>query len=125
MMSKRPSMLNLSDFPVGQPVKPVNIAAVEEAAGRQGFSARDQAVRADGAGEGTPEASVDVQAPSQPPRGRREKRTYRTGRTESWSVKASPETLDTLYRVIEQNGWSVAEGFERAVAAFDAAHGKG
>lgn len=130
-MNKRPSLLNLdvNEFPAGQPVKEINLAAVEEAARRQGFSPRDGVAPVAGEGQGGAEAPAAAPrapvGPSEPPRTRRERRVYRTGRTETWSVKASPEVLDTLYRVVDANGWTVVEAFERAVAALDAAHGQG
>jgi len=53
-------------------------------------------------------------APVPPPR---QPRTYRTGRNVPFATKVSPETIDTLYAIADQQGWRVNETLERAVAA--------
>ena len=49
--------------------------------------------------------------------GRRKPHTYRTGRTSAFTVKTTPETVDTLYAIAEGQGWKIGETFEKAVAA--------
>jgi hypothetical protein len=52
-----------------------------------------------------------------PAPGRRKPHTYRTGRTAAFSAKTTPETVDALYAIAEQQGWKVGETLERALAA--------
>lgn len=49
--------------------------------------------------------------------GRRKPHTYRTGRTSAFTVKTTPETVDTLYAIAEGQGWKVGETFEKAIEA--------
>lgn len=42
---------------------------------------------------------------------------YRTGRNQTFSVKATSETIAQFYYLAEQNGWKAGETFEKAVAA--------
>jgi len=51
------------------------------------------------------------------PAARRPPRTYRTGRTATFSVKARPDSIDAFYAIAERHNWKAAETFERALAA--------
>ncbi len=60
--------------------------------------------------------SREPQAPP-PVQAKRRPHTYRTGRTAAFSAKTTPETVDTLYAIAEQQGWKIGETLERALAA--------
>ena len=42
---------------------------------------------------------------------------YRTGRNTTFSVKTTPETVDTFYEIARAQGWKAGETFELAIAA--------
>jgi hypothetical protein len=50
-----------------------------------------------------------------PPRTRRGRR--RTGRTEQFACRITPATAETIYRISEQQDWTIGATVERAVAA--------
>jgi hypothetical protein len=56
-------------------------------------------------------------APAMATPARRPPRTYRTGRTATFSVKARPDSIDAFYAIAERHNWKAAETFERALAA--------
>jgi hypothetical protein len=56
---------------------------------------------------------------------RRAPRTYRTGRTVTFSVKTTPEAYSLIYAIADRQDWKVAETFERALAALEREIGPG
>lgn len=52
--------------------------------------------------------------PSKPTR-----RIYRTGRNVQLNIKASQPTVETFYRIADQQGWVLGETLERALEALD------
>lgn len=61
--------------------------------------------------------SREAPPPAAPEAPRREPRRYRTGRNVQFNVRASPETLEALYAVSDQQGWLLCQTLERAIAA--------
>lgn len=59
-------------------------------------------------------AGYPSREPVQPPAA---KRPPTTGRNVQFNLKASPETLDQFRTIKDRKGWSLAETFEKAVAA--------
>ena len=56
--------------------------------------------------------------PSREPVRRRERKIYRTGRTETFNVRASPQTIDAIYVIAERHGWQISETLEQMLASF-------
>jgi hypothetical protein len=56
-------------------------------------------------------------APSlrRPRRGKR-----RTGRTEQFACRLTPEAVETFYRIADERGWTMGATVERALAALQA-----
>lgn len=50
-------------------------------------------------------------------RTKREPRRHRTGRTEQFNARTTPETVQALYAIADQQGWLVGETLEHALAA--------
>lgn len=50
---------------------------------------------------------------------RREPMIYRTGRTVTFSAKATQETISRFYEMAKEQGWKANETFEKAVAALE------
>jgi len=48
---------------------------------------------------------------------RRPPRIYRTGRTMQFNARATPQTVEALYAIADQQGWLVSEALEHALAA--------
>jgi hypothetical protein len=44
-------------------------------------------------------------------------RTYRTGRTATFSAKTTPAVFDALYAIADGQGWKIGETLEHALAA--------
>jgi hypothetical protein len=44
-------------------------------------------------------------------------RTYRTGRTATFSAKTTPVVYDALYAIADRQGWKIGETLEKALAA--------
>ncbi len=44
-------------------------------------------------------------------------RIPRTGRTMQFNARATPQTVEALYAIADQQGWLVGETLERALAA--------
>jgi hypothetical protein len=64
-----------------------------------------------------PPAAVPV---VEKPEEKRELRRYRTGRNVQLNIKVKSETLETFYKIADQNGWVLGETLERAVKALEA-----
>lgn len=50
-------------------------------------------------------------------KGRRERRTFRTGRDTQFTCKARLDVVDAFYAISNEQGWVMGETLERAVAA--------
>jgi hypothetical protein len=61
------------------------------------------------------EASRFPSREAKPPR--RPPRIYRTGRTMQFNARTTPETVEALYAIADQQGWLVGETLEHALAA--------
>lgn len=48
---------------------------------------------------------------------RRPPMVYRTGRNTTFSVKTTPETVETFYEIARAEDWKAGETFEKAIAA--------
>jgi hypothetical protein len=51
------------------------------------------------------------------PTARRSPRIHRTGRTMQFNARTTPQTVDALYAIADQQGWLVGETLEHALAA--------
>jgi hypothetical protein len=51
------------------------------------------------------------------PTARRPPRIHRTGRTMQFNARTTPQTVEALYAIADQQGWLVGETLERALAA--------
>ena len=51
------------------------------------------------------------------PRMRRPPRIHRTGRTMQFNARTTPQTVEALYAIADQQGWLVGETLEHALAA--------
>lgn len=58
-------------------------------------------------------------APPKPKQPTQERRIYRTGRNVQLNVKADQETIDTFYRIANEQNWVLGETLERAVEALE------
>lgn len=57
-------------------------------------------------------------APAPSPRMHRP-RTYRTGRTATFSAKTTPVVHDAFYAIADRQGWKIGETLEHALAALE------
>jgi hypothetical protein len=55
-----------------------------------------------------------AQAPFPP---KRSPRIHRTGRTMQFNARTTPQTIEALYAIADQQGWLVGETLEHALAA--------
>ena len=60
---------------------------------------------------------ADGQSPVNQPSTKRQPMVYRTGRNTTFSVKTTPETVETFYRIARAEDWKAGETFEKAIAA--------
>jgi hypothetical protein len=51
------------------------------------------------------------------PTARRPPRIHRTGRTMQFNARTTPQTVEALYAIADQQGWLVGETLEHALAA--------
>jgi hypothetical protein len=51
------------------------------------------------------------------PAARRPPRIHRTGRTMQFNARTTPQTVEALYAIADQQGWLVGETLEHALAA--------
>jgi hypothetical protein len=56
-------------------------------------------------------------AKASPQPARRPPRIHRTGRTMQFNARTTPQTVEALYAIADQQGWLVGETLERALAA--------
>lgn len=74
----------------------------------------DTAQAAEAAGFQSREPKPAAAASSQKPPRRR-----RTGRNAQFNIKARPETIESFYKVADENGWGLGETLEHAVALLE------
>lgn len=107
-MSRANPFGDLDDFAPEPASKPVPAAAIEEIAQASGFPSRKaQGRQAAKTGE-TPAA----QAPRQP-------RRHVTGRNRQINIKATEETIATLYRIADDLGLPLGAVLEQALEALE------
>ena len=58
-------------------------------------------------------------SPTPPTPSKPTRRIYRTGRNVQLNIKASQSTIETFYRIADQQGWVLGETLERALEALD------
>ncbi|WP_085787597.1 hypothetical protein [Ketogulonicigenium robustum] len=56
--------------------------------------------------------------PKSPPVSKPQRRR-RTGRNAQFNIKATPETIESFYRIADANGWGLGETLEHAVALLE------
>lgn len=118
-MSRANPFGDLDDFaPQGAP-KPVPAAAIDEIAEASGFPSRKAAApkapeKAEPAAKKVP-PSTKASSPARQPR----RRT--TGRNRQINIKATEETIETLYRVADEMDLPLGAVLERALEALAAA----
>ncbi len=105
-MSRANPFGNLDDFAPEPAAKPVPAAAIEEIAQTSGFPSRKAQ---GGAGEG---AVPPAPAPRQP-------RRHTTGRNRQINIKATEETIATLYRIADDLGLPLGAVLEQALEALE------
>lgn len=107
-MSRANPFGNLDDFAPEPAPKPVPAAAIEEIAQASGFPSRKaQSGNATGAGEAaTPPAQ-------------RQPRRHTTGRNRQINIKATEETIATLYRIADDLNLPLGAVLERALEALE------
>lgn len=119
---------DLGDFaakPKAQ-AKPVEPAQIERLASEHGFPSRQGAAAAPAAPKAGPiaEAKAAARAPAAANTPAKTVRRYTTGRNRQLNLKASEETIERFYRLADAHKVPLAELFELAVDALEAA-GKG
>jgi hypothetical protein len=55
--------------------------------------------------------------PAEPAPLRRAPRRHRTGRTQQFNARTTPETVEAFYAIADRQGWLVGETLEHALAA--------
>jgi len=61
--------------------------------------------------------AMTIPASEEPDPSRREPRRYRTGRNVQLNLKVRAKTVESFYKLADQNGWVLGETLERAVEA--------
>jgi hypothetical protein len=61
------------------------------------------------------EGKANQSAPPSP--ARRVPRRHRTGRTQQFNARTTPETVEAFYAIADRQGWLVGETLEHALAA--------
>ena len=64
-----------------------------------------------------PSREARVGPPTEPLPARRAPRRHRTGRTQQFNARTTPETVDAFYAIADRQGWLVGETLEHALAA--------
>lgn len=101
------SVSEASDFPSRQGSRAADRTKVDRTMEPRTETAREPALR------------ETFEARAEPPAEPRLRRR-RTGRNIQINIKASKETIDSLYRLADENGWVLGETLEHAVAALTA-----
>jgi hypothetical protein len=94
---------DIEETPASQSPPPVDLEAVKETAAKAGFRE-------------TTSTTKIKKAPEAPQRPRRLKRR-RTGRIHQFATRLNEPTLNAIYDIAEQEGITLAEVIERALAA--------
>jgi len=109
-MSRANPFGDLDDFAPEPAPRPVPAAAIEEIAQASGFPSRKaQGGSGVAAGQG---ASSSTPAPRQP-------RRHTTGRNRQINIKATEETIATLYRIADDLGLPLGAVLEQALDALE------
>jgi len=108
-MSRANPFGDLDDFAPEPASKRVPAAAIEEIAQKSGFPSRKAQGRA---GDGPTPTPPPAAAPRQP-------RRHTTGRNRQINIKATEETIDTLYRIADDLGLPLGAVLEQALEALE------
>lgn len=116
-MSRANPFGDLADFsPKTKPTpKPVEPAQIERLASAHGFPSRQAAVSVPKADKGPKPAPTPARKPAVAVR------RYTTGRNRQLNLKASEATIERFYRLADERQIALAELFELAVDALEAA----
>lgn len=122
-MSRANPFGDLDDFaPQGAP-KPVPATAIDEIAEASGFPSR-KAAAPKGPKKAEPVAKNLSPSPSTPPPARQPRRRT-TGRNRQINIKATEETIETLYRIADEMDLPLGAVLERALEALAVAKSDG
>jgi len=64
-----------------------------------------------------PSREARVSTPTEPAPAKRLPRRHRTGRTQQFNARTTPETVEAFYGIADRQGWLVGETLEHALAA--------
>jgi hypothetical protein len=64
-----------------------------------------------------PSREAKVSQLAEPAPAKRPPRRHRTGRTQQFNARTTPETVEAFYAIADQQGWLVGETLEHALAA--------
>lgn len=106
-MSRANPFSDLSDFEAQPVSRKVPVAQIEEIAEASGFPSRKASA-----------PKPVVVEPSPPPA--RSARRYTTGRNRQINIKATDETIDTLYRIADEMNLPLGAVLEEALTALEA-----
>ena len=109
-MSRANPFGDLDDFAPEPAPKPVPAAAIEEIAQASGFPSRKAQ-----SGNATKAGAGEAAAPS----AQRQPRRHTTGRNRQINIKATEETIATLYRIADDLGLPLGAVLERALEALE------
>jgi hypothetical protein len=115
-VSRANPFADLDDFAPERPARPVPVAAIEKIARDSGFPSRTPRTGA-GAGEGAGEGEgVVTPGHPAPPHARRR---YTTGRNRQINIKATEDTIATLYRLADEHSLPLGAVLEKALRALE------
>lgn len=110
MSARANPFADLSDFEPKPTAKPVPVEAIEQIAQESGFPSRKAKSKA------APEPEPAMLAPMEPAR---TARRYTTGRNRQINIKATPETIDRLYRLADDRNVPLGALLDLALDALE------
>ena len=114
-MSRANPFGDLDDFAAHPSPKPVPAAAIDEIAKASGFPSRKARTEKDESEETSADPATPAESPARP----RTPRRRTTGRNRQINIKATEETIDTLYRVADDLDLPLGAVLERALEALE------
>lgn len=107
-MSRANPFGDLDDFVPQGETRPITPEAIDQLAEASGFPSRKA--------QGTPAPAEAGEAEEETPTARRPRR-HVTGRNRQINIKATEETIDTLYRIADERGLPLGAVLEQALTA--------
>jgi len=108
-MTRANPFADLSDFEPQSPARKVPVAKIDAIAESSGFPSR----------KAQPPKAVEQDEPKTEARGRAQRR-YTTGRNRQINIKATDETIDSLYRIADEMNLPLGAVLEIALEALEA-----